>query len=1046
MSRLGGFLVSWVMAVTGAQAAAQKPQTTEVVPGSVSMAAPLSLTASDGTGLRIVAFEARAVVEPPLAFTELRLTFRNPEARLLEGRFEITLPPGASISRFAMRQDSGWQEGEVVELRAARAAYEDFLHRRQDPALLEKQAGNQFQARVFPIPAGGEKELILSYSQELRDSQAPFRIHLRGLPELDRLDIRAQVGQQKRSPGGSSLGGSSYSRDIVSVQKTGFVPDRDFEVALTGRAAVALRHDNLVVARLRPLVSGRLDPLRSLFVLFDTSASRALGFEGQVKRLAALLEALREVAGSSLQVGLAAFDQSVETIYEGKLGDLRPVHLARLLERRALGASDLSLALSYLASGRGPKYERVLLVSDGIATAGAVKGEVLRAGVRKLHRRGVLRLDALVDGGLRDESTLRGLVTAGLHRHGIVAEASLAPAVLVRKLQRATFSGVTVSVPKARWVWPRTLDGAQSGDEVLVYADLPEGERLFVELSRPTRTRRMVPVREAERSLLERAWVGARIQKLLHERDTFAAKDPDLREAMRRQVIALSTQHRVLSDFTGLLVLETEADYARFHLERRALSDILTVGAAGLEVLNRKRADHVPVVTSSRSGPDEGETSDVATLKAPGTPTHGSAAPRLVAEPPRPDRRDRASAPPQALQTLGSSGAGESAMRSDSVAHGHGSLRLDSMAQGRVALRSADQRSESLRAHRSMRERHSVHERRRRPRPHRPPPPRVEVAPYSGRFAEIMVALRAGQRDEALRAARAWREEAPGDVLALIALGEALEARGELDEAARAYGSIIDLFPARADLRRFAGARLERLLGAGLHLAVDTFARAVAQRADHPASHRLLAYALLRSGQHARAFAAIRKGAARRYPEGRFAGVERILREDVGLIAAAWLAHEPSRRSAILAAVAKAGATVPGKPSLRFVLNWETDANDVDFHITDGQEGHASFQNMKLPSGGELYADVTTGYGPECFTIEGAPRAYPYALRAHYYSRGPMGYGMGKLQLIEHDGEGGLRFEDRPFVVMNDGAYVELGVVTGPLARKAVGTPVARGR
>ena len=41
-----------------------------------------------------------------------------------------------------------------------------------------------------------------------------------------------------------------------------------------------------------------------------------------------------------------------------------------------------------------------------------------------------------------------------------------------------------------------------------------------------------------------------------------------------------------------------------------------------------------------------------------------------------------------------------------------------------------------------------------------------------------------------------------------------------------------------------------------------------------------------------------------------------------------------------------------------------------------------------------------------------------------------MGYGMGKLQVIDHDGQGGLRFEERPFVVMVDGAYVDLGTVT----------------
>ena len=43
-----------------------------------------------------------------------------------------------------------------------------------------------------------------------------------------------------------------------------------------------------------------------------------------------------------------------------------------------------------------------------------------------------------------------------------------------------------------------------------------------------------------------------------------------------------------------------------------------------------------------------------------------------------------------------------------------------------------------------------------------------------------------------------------------------------------------------------------------------------------------------------------------------------------------------------------------------------------------------------------------------------------------------MGYGMGKLEIIEHDGQGGLTFEERPFVVMVDRAFVDLGVVKRP--------------
>ena len=40
-----------------------------------------------------------------------------------------------------------------------------------------------------------------------------------------------------------------------------------------------------------------------------------------------------------------------------------------------------------------------------------------------------------------------------------------------------------------------------------------------------------------------------------------------------------------------------------------------------------------------------------------------------------------------------------------------------------------------------------------------------------------------------------------------------------------------------------------------------------------------------------------------------------------------------------------------------------------------------------------------------------------------------MGYGMGKLQVLEHDGKGTLSFEERPFVVMTDRAYVDMGSV-----------------
>jgi hypothetical protein len=93
---------------------------------------PLALTTSDGAGLALTALHVEAVVVGPLALTQLHLTFHNPEPRVREGRFTIALPPGAAVSRFAMKNEA-WLEAEVVPRQEARRVYETYLHRQTDP-------------------------------------------------------------------------------------------------------------------------------------------------------------------------------------------------------------------------------------------------------------------------------------------------------------------------------------------------------------------------------------------------------------------------------------------------------------------------------------------------------------------------------------------------------------------------------------------------------------------------------------------------------------------------------------------------------------------------------------------------------------------------------------------------------------------------------------------------------------------------------------------------------------------------------------------------
>lgn len=978
-----------------------------------AVAAPWSLTASDGSGLLVTRVDARAVVQGPLAFTELHLYFANTEDRTREGTFAITLPPGAAVSRFAMENEGQWMEAEVVEKQLARRAYEDFLHRKQDPALMEKAAGNQFTARVFPIAPRSQKHLVLSFSQELPGAR--YTLPLRGLPKVERVDVELAT---------TRIDGT---RDKETLAKRNWQPDADF-VSGAPSVAEALMAGTYVVAQLAPFDQAQVaaDAPTAMTLLVDTSASRALGFERYVRTLRELVSSLA-AKHAGLAIEVIAFDQDTQSIYAGPATGFADAHLQALIARGAAGASDLGQALAAIKAPR----QRVVVVTDAVLTAG-VSGDELVARAKQLAAAKVERLDVVMAGGIRDEELATKLVTAGLPRAGAVLDLDAGLGDVASGLGERVITDVAVDVAGATWVYPRTIQSARPGKRMMVYAKLAKPAQT-VEVTIGGK-RRAVGLAAGTPALVERAAATAEIAELESKLATAAAAE---RAALKADIARRSVAARVISSQTSLLVLESEGDYARYGIDRRSLADILVVGPRGIEQTRRTTvlavADPTPTTPTAkqpaeknkdRGGAKEDLKKEIATADA--FKLEEGAAGRAD-DKPAADPSEPSASGPEGGDAITGAAAGSASFGGAPGAPppppapaqvARSTSRPAPMTEAeaprrRIARdRDGDANASDDEAGAGAREAW---------------PPRNAPAPLKGALAEIDRALRRGQVDAALAKARAWHHREPGDVLALIGLGEALEAKRDLATAARIYGSIIDLFPGRADLRRFAGERLERIGADARGLAVDTYRRAVEERPDHMTGHRLLAYALLRAGNHAEAFAAILAGLDRDYPSGRFEGGQRVLTDDAGLIGAAYAAAHPGKRAEIAAALEQRGTKLPTRPSTRFIMYWETDANDVDFHIQDARGGHAFYGSKQLRSGGELYADITTGYGPECFAIEGTPTAGPYRMSINYYSQGPMGYGMGLLQIVKHDGKGTLSFQDRPYVIMADHAYVDLG-------------------
>ncbi|MFN0246172.1 MAG: VIT domain-containing protein [Kofleriaceae bacterium] len=1004
--------------------------------------APWTLTASDGSGLLATRIEAKAVVQGPLAFTELHLHFANTEDRVREGTFAITLPQGAAVSRFAMKGDDGrWMEAEVVEKQMARRAYEDFLHRKQDPALMEKAEGNQFTARVFPIPAKGTKHLVVSFSQELPGAR--YTLPLRGLPKVERVDVSLDT---------TNIDGSRVQQ---ALNERNWQPDRDF-VSNAPATAEAISSGQLVVAQLSPFDASSVgaDVPKSLTLLVDTSASRALGFARYANNLRELVQTMAsKYQGVSIDV--LAFDQDTQSIYSGPASGFGAAHVQALITRGAAGASDLSQALGKVG---GNNAQRVVVITDGVFTAGAF-GADLTAKLKAMA--GTERVDVVLTGGIRDAAVAKSLVTAGMPRTGAVVDLDQSIGEVASAIGERVMSDVAISVEGASWVYPRVIESARPNQRIMVYARLDKpAQTMAVKIGGATRT---VGTVGGTPALVERAAASAEIADL--EDKLGDAKKPEESKKLKAEIATKSVAARVISSQTSMLVLESDGDYARYGIDRNALADILVVGPTGIEQTRRSSqiATTKPVPTKRKppiATPEKPQLAMKDAEKNKAKEAEQGEAHKLEESKPsdsmdgdgrfddlkKRDERDErdgyvgggAETPPPAPPPppRGPGPSTGAAAPSVDPAPREAPRPMPVTASDSVArVPNAERAVEELRADGNVRQYITAD----RDAPSSSggesaqawPPPN-SPAPLKGELAQIDRLLKRKDIAGALTKAQAWHDKNPGDVLALIGMGEALEASKDLAKASRMYGSIIDLFPGRADLRRFAGERLERVAGLGgstdaRALAVDTYKRAVEERPDHLTGHRLLAYAQLRAGNHADAFASILAGIDREYPSGRFEGGERILREDAGLIGAAYAAAIPSKKAEIMAALKKRGLSLATGASTRFIMYWETDANDVDFHIQDAQGGHAWYSNKQLPSGGELYADVTTGYGPECFTIQGTPKAGPYKVSINYYSQGPMGYGMGLLQIVKHDGSGKLTFQDRPYMIMNDHAYVDLG-------------------
>jgi ferritin-like metal-binding protein YciE len=555
-------------------------------------------------------------IRDQIARTTIEESFVNNTPSRLEGVFHFPLPQDASISDFGMWIGNDLVEADVVEKQRAREIYETILRERRDPGLLEWTAGNLFKARVFPIEPNSEKRIKIVYTQVLPLRGGKYRYAYGLRSDLLRTKPVRELSLMVTVNSALPLTNVTCPTHTARIQKTEhsgrvefaaqeYAPDRDFEVVCeVGRQnsdVVVIPHrrgdDGYLLMQLTPpggegqwqretVPNGK--PL-NLVLLCDTSASMD---REKRKQQAEFVATMLASLGENDRFLIAASDVETAWLTKEPLApnvENREKAAKFLSDRVSLGWTNLEQAFAAVVE-HTPADAQVVYIGDGIVSAGERDPAAFVMRLARLLqpkstdgadeaasntvKKPARAFHAVTVGNVYEAIVLRGIAGFGGSVRSILGEQTppmIAFELLGEMTQDAVrdlkveFRGVKVAA-----LYPDRLPNLPVGaQQILLARYLPTGSDQTGEVivtgtrgGEPVRFAARVSFKDAEEgnSFIPRLWARGHLDHLLAQGQTPAIRD---------EIIALSEEFHIITPYTSLLVLETDADRERFGVKKR---------------------------------------------------------------------------------------------------------------------------------------------------------------------------------------------------------------------------------------------------------------------------------------------------------------------------------------------------------------------------------------------------------------------------------------------------------------------------------------------
>ena len=544
----------------------------------------------------------RAVIRDGLAETEVDQTFGNPGGRQVEGWYWFTIPERAVVTSFAVETDGNLVEGEVIEKQEASARYAAAIQAAHEPALLEWIDGRSYRARIFPVPASGQRRVVLRYMELVSTHGGKFE-YVYPMRPSDEARPGASRGET------AAIGELSLTVDLgdagvgmplatlaeavvedggrrVTMRRSGYTPRADFQL----EGQLKTNHGPLRVARFSAggdradYLMARYSPdidwaavkelPTDLAVVVDTSASAD---ESSRQQKTAATEAILRAMSPQDHFTLIALDTTPTVLYpkEG-LADASEKEIAaaleRLAEHAAGGATDLG-ALFDAALGRvhGKEQPAVIYIGDGLPTSGEVSGDRLAERLRRSLAVSRARFFTVGVGPNANHGLLHELARAGGGQAFRIDDVEGSTSEVLRlagAIKTPTITDLTMDLGAGLDEPMLTAAGKISrGEEVVLLARthhaLPEKATVKGRVGGQdfAREYRIELDNGVGAALVPRLWAAEKMRRLLG-----ASADP---EEHRGKIVELGLEYGLVTPFTSTLALESEQAYVQQGIRRR---------------------------------------------------------------------------------------------------------------------------------------------------------------------------------------------------------------------------------------------------------------------------------------------------------------------------------------------------------------------------------------------------------------------------------------------------------------------------------------------